>query len=556
MRCVLLLAVASAAVHCSRAEPRAPEVEVESGILRGKWIQSQFSKRNVAAFEGIPYAEPPVGGLRFQRAVPVASWSGVRVADRLSAMCPQQDFLMGKNYVEGNEDCLYINVYAPETVSRTKPLPVMVFIHGGGFMVWSGGMHGPEFLMERDVVYVNFNYRLGPLGFLSMGDDVIPGNNGMKDMVLALNWVRQNIRSFGGDPESVTIFGESAGGASVHYMTLSPLTKGLFHRAIPMSGTANAAWAFHDTAEAKKNAAKLAALLDCPAQPSEQLLECLRGKSAEDIVRAQLGFGEWYGHPLLPFRVVAEPGVPGAFIDRPPSQLVPRDVPLMIGVVSDEGCVVTAPLLHNDHAMKDLNDNFNKVLPLTLLLSHLPEKDQTHISQEIRNVYFAKSDDTTSPLTDIFSDIYFQYPSLMTIKQHKAHAISSVYFYKLAYHSKDKGFSGPFSGYKLNSTFEMCHCDDLMYLFPFKELFPKELSDSDRAYTDLMLELFTTFAATGQPTSDNSWSEVEDVDEAEYAYIPNAGELTMRRSYPSEKRNLWRRIDAARSKTRFISDEL
>lgn len=553
---MLLLVVALAAVHCSRADPSAPEVKVESGILRGKWIQSLFSKRNVAAFEGIPYAEPPVGKLRFQRTVPATSWSGVKVVDRLSPICPQQDFLLGKLDVEGSEDCLYINVYAPETVSRTQPLPVMVFIHGGGFAVWSGGMHGPELLMERDVVYVNFNYRLGPLGFLSTGDDTIPGNYGMKDMVMALNWVRQNIGSFGGDPESVTIFGESAGGASVHYMTLSPLTKGLFHRAIPMSGSANGPSAFQDAAEAKKNAAKLAALMDCPAQPSSRLLQCLQGKAAKDIVAAQPAFSEWYGHPMLPFRVVAEPGVAGAFIDRPPRQLVPHDVPLMIGVVSEEGCVMTAPLLENAHAMKDFNENFNKVLPLTIYLAHLPEKEQKAISQEIRDMYFARSDDIKSPLTDLYSDIHFRYPTLMTIKQHKANARSSVYSYELAHHSENKGFAGPFSGYKLNTSFEMCHCDDLMYLFPFKELFPQEWTDSDRAYTDLMLDLFTTFAATGQPTSDNSWSEVQDVDEADYAYIPNAGELTMRRSYPTEKRNLWKRIDTARSKTRFTNDEL
>ncbi|KAK3923637.1 Venom carboxylesterase-6, partial [Frankliniella fusca] len=112
-----------------------------------------------------------------------------------------------------------------QTVSRAQPLPVMVYVHGDGFLTGSGWKYGPEFLLDRDVVLVSFNYRLGALGFLSTGDDVIPGNFGMKDQVQLLRWVRDNIAAFGGDPDQVTIFGESAGGASVHALTLSPLAK-------------------------------------------------------------------------------------------------------------------------------------------------------------------------------------------------------------------------------------------------------------------------------------------------------------------------------------------
>ena len=113
-----------------------------------------------------------------------------------------------------------------QTVSRAQPLPVMVWIHGGGFSTGSGFMYGPEYILDKDVIFVSFNYRLGPLGFLSSGDGVIAGNFGMKDQVQALRWVRDNIAAFGGDPNQVTIFGESAGGASVHALLISPLAKG------------------------------------------------------------------------------------------------------------------------------------------------------------------------------------------------------------------------------------------------------------------------------------------------------------------------------------------
>lgn len=173
--------------------------------------------------------------------------------------------------------------------------PVMVWFHGDGWMAGHGGisLYGPEYLLEHDVILVTGNYRLGPLGFLSTEDKHCPGNFGLKDQSLILKWVRQNIENFNGDSKSVTIFGESAGGASVNYHMISPMSKGLFDRAISQSGTLMNIWS--DTARpglAKMRAIRLANLLRCPISNTsfKEIIECLRKVPAKDITDALYSF--------------------------------------------------------------------------------------------------------------------------------------------------------------------------------------------------------------------------------------------------------------------------
>ena len=158
---------------------------------------------------------------------------------RRNTICPQLNFgLDNDGLLAGStEDCLYLNVYVPVT-SHSRPLPVAVWLHGGAFMFGSGAAcwFGPHFWMVHEIILVTINYRLGPLGFLTTDDKTAAGNQGLRDQVMVLNWVKANIGKFGGDPDKVTIFGEDSGAASVTLMAMSPLAKGLFHRAIALSG--------------------------------------------------------------------------------------------------------------------------------------------------------------------------------------------------------------------------------------------------------------------------------------------------------------------------------
>jgi para-nitrobenzyl esterase len=232
-RCVGTILFAATVVFAA-----SDEVKVDAGRLKGA------AADGVVSFKGIPFAAPPAGELRWRPPQPVKGWTDVRSASAYGADCAQNPFPgdAAPLGVTPAEDCLYLNVWAPE--NRTRPLPVMVWIYGGGFV--NGGSSpavydGSQFA-KRGVVFVSFNYRLGRFGFfghpaLTKENPGEPkGNYGYMDQIAALQWVRKNVAAFGGDPGNVTIFGESAGGGSVLTMMTSPMAKGLFHKAVIESG--------------------------------------------------------------------------------------------------------------------------------------------------------------------------------------------------------------------------------------------------------------------------------------------------------------------------------
>ena len=203
-------------------------------------------------FRGVPFAAAPVGPRRWLAPEKPASWTGVRDARHFGCAAPQNRVLLDalaamKIEEEQNEDCLYLNVWTPGLDGKRRP--VMVWIHGGGFTIGSGSQaiyNGSVLARRGDAVVVTINYRLGPLGFLRLkevtnGKIQSTGNEGMLDQISALEWVRDNIAEFGGDPDNVTIFGESAGGMSVGTLLAMPAARGLFHKAIPQSGACHTA---------------------------------------------------------------------------------------------------------------------------------------------------------------------------------------------------------------------------------------------------------------------------------------------------------------------------
>jgi para-nitrobenzyl esterase len=255
-------------------------VATTGGAIRGD------SRTGYREWLGIPYAAPPVGDLRWRAPQPAASWSGVRDATRFGNRCVQgSGWDPGYETAKLTEDCLYLNVYAPH--SGRQRLPVMVWIHGGGFSGGAGQDTDPrEYVEKGGVVYVTINYRLGALGFLGlpqMGQESAdgPGNFGLLDQQAALRWVQANVGRFGGDPRNVTIAGQSAGGSSVCDQLASPTARGLFARAVIMSGGCSM-----QTQAAGQTASRaLAGAVGCPDTPA--VMACLRGKSPAEILAAQ-----------------------------------------------------------------------------------------------------------------------------------------------------------------------------------------------------------------------------------------------------------------------------
>ena len=238
MKKILVLSLVAIAFN-SFANTEKPTAKIESGALQGT------TEYNMIAFKGIPYAAPPVGDLRWRAPQPAAAWVGTRDASMFGDSCPQP-YLKNLSVdlaLPGNEDCLKLNVFAPQKPG--KDLPVMVWIHGGGLLV--DGSKDSQFqpigLVKNGVIVVTFDYRLGALGFFANKELVAEakakgepvGNYGTMDQIAVLKWVKRNIAAFGGNPNNVTIFGESAGGRSVNWLMTSEPARGLFHKAISQS---------------------------------------------------------------------------------------------------------------------------------------------------------------------------------------------------------------------------------------------------------------------------------------------------------------------------------
>ena len=277
----LLPSLVASAPMIASAAAGSPIVATDKGPVRG------VATGEMQAFLGIPYAAAPIGDLRWRPPQEHPAWRGVRDASEFGAHCPQVASPYGKPST--SEDCLFLNVFAPGKTNQGRPhlLPVMFWIHGGGLVVGESDGYDPARLVAQDVVVVTINYRLGELGFLAhpaLGAESptgAAGDYGLMDQQAALRWVQRNIRAFGGDPDNVTIFGESAGALSVHSQLASPLAAGLFARALVESGAYSLDQPALATAEATGTA--FAARAGC----SDQTAACLRRLSVPAILAAQ-----------------------------------------------------------------------------------------------------------------------------------------------------------------------------------------------------------------------------------------------------------------------------
>ncbi|XP_034947795.1 venom carboxylesterase-6 [Chelonus insularis] len=555
-------------------------VKIKNGTLEGSLMKTRLG-REFLSFRGIPYALPPLGDLRFEPPKPASSWTGIRSAKQDAPICTQRNIYTHEEDIVGQEDCLYLNVYTPQLPTTEMKeaginYPVMIWFHGGGWVTGAGHSeyYNPKFFLDHDVILVTINYRLGPLGFLSTEDLVSPGNQGMKDQSQAIHWVSENIAAFGGDPNRITLFGESAGGASTQYHIISPLSRNLIHRGISQSGTVLCPWVLTRPGHAKKKAIRLAEHLNCPTQSSSELLACLRQKDAVDIIGADRIFQIFDYDPMIPFRPVIEPKHPGAFLNEEPAQSLKNgnmaDIPWITGYNSHEGAIKVAGLygLKEYQYDKKLNDNFMELAPMTLMYEDTcPQKSLKDVATKIRKFYLGDKpidESTKFEVIDMYSDAWFNVGGDMAVRDHLNALSSPVYYYYFSYKSSasfSRIFGAPQGDYGVS------HADELQYLFPVGEQLFKDttLSKEDHRMIDIMTTLWFNFAKTGNPTPAITktiplkWKPVRTEDH-EYLDISNSQDLRMSKHLLKERLDFWatlpHRADVIIAQKTSLKDEL
>ncbi|KAG8429169.1 hypothetical protein GDO86_018149 [Hymenochirus boettgeri] len=322
-------------------------VTTHSGKVRG--LRLPVMSAHVSAFLGIPFAEPPLDRLRFRRSEPKKPWSDVWDATAYPNACHQLIDDLYPNFPgmemwnpnrPTSEDCLYLNIWVPRP--RPSNATVMVWIYGGGFSTGSSSLDvydGRYLCHTENVIVVSMNYRVGAFGFLTLtpGSADAPGNVGLFDQRLALQWVQDNIAFFGGDPRTVSIFGESAGAASVGMHVISPGSHHLFSKAMLQSGSPNTPWATVTAQEARRRTELLGKLLDCRVGNDTELLNCLRGKQPQNLIDHEFS--------VLPapsvFRFAFVPVTDRDFFPDTPETLMNmgrfKPCPLLLGINKNEG---------------------------------------------------------------------------------------------------------------------------------------------------------------------------------------------------------------------------
>jgi para-nitrobenzyl esterase len=452
-------------------------VTVDGGLITGRpswgW--------NVRAYRGIPYAAPPVGDLRWKPPAPVVPWTGVRAADHFGASCMQAQREQSNSWWNDDvypvsEDCLYLNVWTP-AASADERLPVMVWIYGGGFAIGTTAaqLYDGSELAEKGVVLVSVAYRVGAFGFLahpelSRESGKGSGNYGLQDMIAGLEWVRDNIASFGGDPRNVTIFGESAGGIAVSMLAASPYAKGLFHKAISQSGGS-----FAPSRRAAEGGLSVPSLALAETTGSEFL-----GKLGATTIAAARAL------PAGEIQQAQGPGLTGGFWPVDDGDVLPgdqyvlygagrfNDTPVLIGTNSDEGALFIQGGVTSAAFQGQMRGGYGE--HADELLGVYPNATDAQALQGAR---------------DVFRDSLFAWPTWAWARLQSAKGNGRAYVYYFDHRAPQRP----------NGAW---HADEMAYVFRnlgsgFAGVSVGATRPEDLAMSDLLSTYWTNFAKTGDP---------------------------------------------------------
>ncbi|XP_036605743.1 liver carboxylesterase 1-like [Trichosurus vulpecula] len=523
--CLVLCSISS--ITAFLQQPSTPVVDTEYGKVQGKQVTVKGFDTPVNVFLGVPFAKPPLGPLRFRPPQPPEPWHYVKDATMFPPGCPQKlkmEELFPDTFSFWNEsrfpfkrkpyseDCLYLNIFTSANLTKKSNLPVMVYIHGGGQVIDSSFSYsGLALSTLGNVVVVTIQYRLGIFGFFSTGDEHALGNWGCLDQVAALHWIQKNIVNFGGDPSSVTIFGEDSGGFSVSALVLSPLTKNLFHRAIMQSGVVLQKALF--SYNVKPITETIAVIAGCKTTTSAVLVQCMRQKTEDEILKINVNMNlyqvDFRGDPIEKY-VFLPTVVDGVFFPKSPKELLDEKqfggISLMMGITNDEfgwlfPTVMGYPLsedgLDQETATELLWDSY----PLV----EIPKNLTPVVTQE----YLGVTDDPVKKkrlFLDMLGDLTSGIPAVI-LARHYRNSGAPTYLYEFQHRPSVWGNVKP-------ATVQADHGDDLFFVFgsPFLR---DGFSEEEKQLSSRMMKYWSNFAWNGNPNGEGllKWPQYDQNEE-------------------------------------------
>ncbi|XP_052068048.1 cocaine esterase-like [Mytilus californianus] len=522
-----------------------------SGPIKGLKTQNKQTGKDVYEFRGIPFGKPPIGPLRFKKPEPADKWTDTLDATEFGAACPQStpDMMLDFKPPKMSEDCLFLNVYVPTHVDKNRILPVMVWIYGGGLVVgFSNQYDGGWIATQGDVIVVTINYRLDIFGFFKVNHPSSKGNYGLWDQKLALQWVHDNIASFGGDPESVTIFGESAGGWSVSFQSLIPQNKGLFQRAISQSGVVNDLTMLTKK-QINERTIDLAKKTSCPINDMYKFTDCLRDKDVSELLKATDMFSFMPEDRMEVFQPQYLPVVDGElFQDHPLRSLKDKksdvaqffgSLDFIAGFTSNEGLMIGMEI--PPKVQEHFDFNATESIPLRFICKGMIDpfvekfyKNDSDVKEKLCKFYTTENspDEQSMRANDFMADCMFGHTVKRMLNYHASFG-GRTYQYLF---SKEKPFMGDAPKWGKGSG----HGEELQFMFDAEVLLPSfnvSLDTlEDQLFANALIGYWTSFARKGEPEGAVVWKPF---DTTSKYYLDLDTVTTLKSDLKPEVMNFW-----------------
>ncbi|XP_031636635.1 esterase B1-like isoform X2 [Contarinia nasturtii] len=484
-------------------------VKTKNGAVRG--ISDTTMMKNVSfySFKGIPYAKAPIGELRFKAPEPDKSWAPAILNATAHGKNCLRTTAFDNDTQSQSENCLFLNIYVPADVQPGEKLAVLVFIHGGSFLAGSGDddFYGPDFIVEKRTILVTLNYRLGIFGFITFNAPEYSGNMALKDQQLALKWTHENIERFSGDPNRITLFGQSAGGVLANFQILSKESRKYFRNAIVMSGTTDNMWAISDSNKLFDFAHKIARETGNPQETIDGLIKFFKQAPAEKIVNYLNDPSYVRRNPLTIYApIIEKPDAVRPFITKYPEEIYDEcniNTDVIFSLCSLE--FVTSYASETLISLEELDRNFSLPLPFreAIDLSYDSPVSANQINQNA-----AVNEQTLKQYLELFSDVYYGYGIDKSAKLHAAKSSADAFLYQFSVKSI-LNLSTRINPNANLTVYGAGHGDDLCYIFGcrqyrsfYNEVFStpndEQSKVSLKTFED-MSTLFTNFAKYGKP---------------------------------------------------------